>query len=182
MSKKRKVKKKRSWIIDIPISVCIFFIVIGIIIGNLFVLGSWYGWGKLIEKSETIPVAATFKSYKKYSSAKGSLDEIEIQFTDYEKIYMDGACFNVEVEEALDKLQSGDKMDLLLHPNSGDVWEIKSEETVILSFEDARTRMRSENIVFSVLGTIGYLCVAMGTVSLILQLIVRRKRKNKLQI
>ena len=177
MSKKRKVKKKHSWITDIPIAVCIFFIVIGIAIGTLFVAGAWCSWGKLIDKSETIAVTATFKLYTKHHSAKGSLNEIEIQFSNHEELYMDAACFNAEVEEALDKLKSGDRVELSLHPNSGDIWEFKSKDTLILSFDDAKSRMRSENIGFSVLGSFGYLCAAMCTVSLTVQL-VRRRNKN----
>ena len=83
----------------------------------------------------------------------------KVYFSDHEKLYMDGACFNMDVESALDNLKSGDKAELLLHPNSDYIWEMKCDETVILSFEDAKTRIRSENIAFSaILGAFGYLC------------------------
>ena len=181
MSKKRKkskVRTKRSWIVDIPISVCIFFVVGGIIIGNVFVIATWHD-GKLIDKNEAIPVSATFESYTLHHSPKGSLNEVGIYFSDHEKLYMNGACFNIDVECALDTLQSGDKTDLLLHPNSDYIWEMKCDETVILSFEDAKTRIRSENIAFSAMfGTFGFLCAGLGVASLVLQF---RERRRKLK-
>ena len=176
--KKRKVRTKRSWIVDIPISVCIFFVAAGIIIGNIFVIRTWHE-GKLIGKNEAISVSATFDSYTLHHSPKGSLNEVGIYFSDYEKLYMDGACFNIDVESALDTLQSGDKIELLLHPNSNYIWEMKCDKTVILSFEDAKTRIRSDNIAFSaILGTFGYLCTGLGVVSLLLQF---KERRRKLQ-
>lgn len=177
--KKRNVCTKRSWITDIPIGFCIVFIVMGIVIGNLFVILTWHD-GKPIDKSEAIPVTATFSSYTTHTSAKGSLAEIEINFSDHERLFIDGVCFSVDVEHALDDLQSGDRVELLLHPNSNYVWEMKSEENVILSFDDAKSQICSENIVFSaILGTFGYLCAIMGIVSLLLQLKGRRKTKEK---
>ena len=56
---------------------------------------------------------------------------------------------------------------------------MKTEENTILSFEDAKSGVLAENPGFSIiLGTFGYFCAIMGTVSLILQLIERKKRKN----
>lgn len=176
--KKPKVRTKRSWIVDIPISMCIYFVIAGIIIGNVFVIITWHE-GKLIDKNEAISVSATFESYTLHHSPKGSLNEVGINFSDYEKLYMDGTCFDVDVESALDNLQSGDRAELLLHPNSDYIWEMKCDETVILSFEDAKTRIRSENIAFSaILGTFGYLCAGLGVVSLLLQF---KERRGKLK-
>ena len=56
---------------------------------------------------------------------------------------------------------------------------MKTEENTILSFEDAKSGVLAENLGFSIiLGTFGYFCAIMGTVSLILQLTERKKRKN----
>lgn len=176
--KKQKARRKYSWITDIPIGVCVFFVVAGIIIGNVFVIGVWHE-GKLIDKNDAIPVTAAYESYTIHTSPKGSLNEVGISFIDHEKLYMDGACFNIEVENALAALQSGEKVDLLLHPNSGYIWEMKSDESIILSFDDAKTRIRSENIAFSaILGTFGYLCAGLGIVSLLLKSRQWRRKKS----
>ncbi len=180
MAKKRKkqVRTKRSWIIDIPIGVCVYFIIVGMLIGNVFVIVTWNN-GKLIDKSEAISVTATYSSYTLHTSPKGGLSEIEINFSDYEKLYMDGVCFDAGVETALDNLQSGDKVNLLLHPISDYIWDMRSDGEIILLFDDAKNQILSENIAFSgILGTFGYLCAIMGAVSLFLRWKERRKRRK----
>ena len=56
---------------------------------------------------------------------------------------------------------------------------MKTEENTILSFEDAKSGVLAENLGFSIiLGTFGYFCAIMGTVSLILQLLERRRKRG----
>ena len=56
---------------------------------------------------------------------------------------------------------------------------MKTEENTILSFEDAKSGVLAENLGFSIiLGTFGYFCAIMGTVSLILQLSERRRKRG----
>ena len=170
IKRKKRVRKKKSWITDIPIGVCIFFIAIGIIIGNIFVIVTWHE-GKLIDKSETIPVTATFSSYTIHTSpnGKGAVNEVELCFIDHEKLYIDGACFNIDVETALDNLEKGDRLELLLHPVSNYIWDIQRDEEIILSFDDAKSRTRFENIAFTIIGFFVYFCAIMGAISLFLQ-------------
>lgn len=175
---KKKIKIKRSWLLDIPLGACVFFIVVGIVLGNVFVILTWHE-GKMIDKSEAISVAGVYDSYTVHHSAKGSLNEIEIRFNDRERLYMDSAYWNTTIEEALDDLDSGDTVSMLIHPISEYVWEMKTEENTILSFEDAKIGVLAENLGFSIiLGTFGYFCAIMGTVSLILQLLERRRKRG----
>lgn len=181
MGKKHKGKKpgykKRSWIVDVPVWVCIYFIVIGILIGYVFTNITWHERA-LIDQSEAIPVTAIYNSHRFRYSSKGPLSEVVIYFDDYEKLYIPGACVRIETEDALEELQGGEKLNLLLHPNSGDIWEVKSDESAILTFADAKARMQADNIGLSVIGGIvGYLCAIMGAVSLLLQW--REYRKGK---
>lgn len=178
MSKKRKKKicTKRSWIVDIPISVCIFFIVAGVLMGTVFMLNAWY-FGKPIEKSEAISTSGTFHYFLRHSS-KGSFTHASIHFTDRETLDIHGGCFNVDVEDALDTLEKGDKIEMLLHPISNDIWEMRSGDTTILSFEDAKDGMRVESIVWSV--TLIPLCDLMaiiGVISICVQFAPRKKKK-----
>ena len=172
---KKHLRTKRAWIVDIPTSVCVFFIVVGIIMGNVFVIVPW-SQGKLIDKDEAISVAATFDSYTIHTSPKGALDEVEICFSDHEKLYIDGAYFDIYIESSLDNLQEGDKLYLLLHPVSNYVWDMRSDETQIISFEDARSGILLENILFSVvLGSFMYFGAIIGAISLFLQWKEKRK-------
>lgn len=175
--RKKKIKTKRSWIVDIPIGACIFFIIVGIVLCTVFIFITW-NEGRLIDKSEAISVSATFDSYTMHHSPKGSLNEIEIRFKDREQLYMDSAYFSATIEDSLDQLDSGEQLHMLLHPSSEYIWEIKTERDTILYFEEAKEGVLVENLGFSiVLGTFGGLCAIMGTTSLILQL-VERKRKS----
>ena len=175
---KKKIKTKRSWLFDIPLGACVFFIVVGIILGNVFVILTWHE-GKMIDKSEAISVAGVYDSYTVHHSARGSLNEIEIRFIDREKLYMDSAYWNTTVQDALDDLDSGDTVSMLIHPISEYIWEMKTEENTILSFEDAKSGVLAENLGFSIiLGTFGCFCAIMGTVSLILQLLERRRKRG----
>ena len=175
---KKKIKTKRSWLLDIPIGACVFFIVVGIILGNVFVILTWHE-GKMIDKSEATSVAGVYDSYTMHHSPKGSINEIEIRFIDREKLYMDSAYWNTTVQGALDDLDSGDTVSMLIHPISKYIWEMKTEENTILSFEDAKSGVLAENLGFSIiLGTFGYFCAIMGTVSLILQLSERRRKRG----
>ena len=177
---KTRTSKKRSWIVDIPIWCCIYFIVIGMVLGYVFINVTWRERA-LIEQSEAIPVTATYDSHIVRTSARsGSVSEVEVRFDDFEKCYIPGACVWEENETALKTLQSGEKVQLLLHPNSGDIWEMKREGNTILSFSDARQRMRTDNIGLTVLGGIvGYLIAITGAVSLILQWREHRKEKQQ---
>ena len=176
--RKKKIKTKRFWLLDIPISACVFFIVVGIILGNVFVILTWHE-GKIINKSDAVSVVGVYDSYTLHHSPKGYLNEIEIRFIDREKLYMDSAYWNTTVQDALDDLDSGDTVNMLIHPILEDIWEMKTEENTILSFEDAKSGVLAENLGFSIiLGTFGYFCAIMGAVSLILQLVERKRKKE----
>ena len=175
--KKKKIRTKRSWIVDIPIGACLLFIIGGIILCTVFVFVTWHE-GRLIDKSEAVSVSATFDSYIMHHSPKGSLNEIEICFRDRESLYMDSAYFNATIQDSLDQLDGGEQLDMLLHPSSEYIWEIKTDRDIILLFEDAKEGVLVENLGFSlILGSFGCFCSVMGTTSLILQL-VERKRKG----
>lgn len=175
---KKKHKTKRSWLLDIPIGACVIFIVVGIILGNVFVILTWHE-GKMIDKSEAISVVGVYDSYTLHHSPKGSINEIEIRFIDREKLYMDSAYWNTATRAALDGLDSGDTVSMLIHPISKYIWEMRTEEDVILNFQDAKSGVLAENLGFSIiLGTFGYLSAIMATVSLILQLSERRRKKG----
>ena len=174
---KKKKRVRRSSITDIPTSVCVFFIVFGLIMGSVFTIGTW-SWGKLIDRSEAIPLTATFKSYEVDFGRGGSIREVEIDFTDHEKLYIDGAAFNDSVEDALDELKKGDQVQLLLHTNSNDIWDMKSDKNAILLFEDVKSSMSGENIGFSLIGFFCYSCAVFGTISLLIQFLKGRKRKR----
>lgn len=105
------------------------------------------------------------------------MNTVELRFTDWEKLFIDGAVYQVGFEDALERLNIGDTMELLIHPNSDDIWQITCAEEKILTFSDAKERMRSDNIFFTVLGVSGYAMALLGAVSIL----VRWHKKRKLK-
>ena len=105
---KSNVRTRRSWLTNIPIGLCIFFIVIGLLLGNVFVIVTWHQ-GRLIEKSEAIPIVAMFDSYVIHTSSKGSLNEVELRFGDY------GKCKATKEQYYLLMTQKGELASKILH-------------------------------------------------------------------
>ena len=176
--KKKKIRTKRSWIVDIPISVCIFFIVVGILLGTVFTLDAWY-FNKPINKDEAVSTSGIFQYYLSHTR-KGSLSYVSIHFTDREALDIDRECFDVDVETRLENLEKGDKVEMLLHPISHTIWEMKSGDVTIVSFDESKEGMLLESILWSVtLIPVCYCLVIIDAISLCLQLIQNGKRKAK---
>ena len=152
-------------------------IVLGLVIGSVMVVGTWY-WGELIGRDEAIAISAEYESYKVNYGRYGSVNDIELSFSDREPLYINSECYRVSVEDALKSLESGDRLDMLRHTNSDDVWEIKRGEDVILSFDESVERVRAGNIGFTLIGVFGYLVAALGITSLAVQYVRKRKLDN----
>lgn len=175
--RKKRARRLHEGIEDIPLGVCIFMIVLGLVIGSIMVVGTWY-WGELIGRDEAIAISAEYESYKVNYGRYGSVNDIELSFSDREPLYINSECYRVSVEDALQSLERGDRLDMLRHPNSDDVWEIKRGEDVILSFDESVERVRAGNIGFTLIGVFGYLVAALGITSLAVQYVRKRKLDN----
>ena len=170
--KKRRIKD------EMPVSVAIFFIVTGLIIGTVFIFGNQY-WGKSIEREEAISVSAIFDEYKLCYGKYGSISEIKISFADRDFLNVDGMCVSDDVLDGIKALPEGARVDMLVHPNSSTIWELKHGDKTILSFEESQKDIKNENIGFGVLGIFMYFCVALGLGSLVKRWLKARKRNKK---
>lgn len=175
--RKKRARRQRERIEDIPIGVCIFLIVLGVVIGSVMIVGTWY-WGELIDRDEAIAISANYETYELEYGRHGSVSGVELIFTDREPLYINSECYRVSVQDSLDDLDKGDRLDMLRHPNSDDVWEIKHGEDVILSFDESVERVRAGNIGFTLIGIFGYLVAALGITSLAVQYVRKRKLDN----
>ena len=162
----------------IPVSYAVFFVVVGLILGTVFMFGMRH-WGARIEREDSVSVAANFDSYRKIYGKHGRILEIKIMFTDYDPLYIDGACFDTEVISAIEALPEGANLNMLVHPNSDTIWELKQENNTILSFEKSQECIEGENIGFAILGIFAYLCAALGIGSLLVKWVRARKRKAR---
>ena len=172
-NKKKPMRKKRSWLIDTPV----WLFVLGLLLSTVFPYIIWHE-GELIERNEAIPCSATLKSYVMLGSPRGPLNRVELRFTDHDSLDMDAAYFDADIQNKLD-LYRGETVDMLLHPNSNNIWEMKCGDTVILAFEDAKSGMLYDNIGMTViLGGFGCFVVIVMVISLCLKWKERKRERE----
>ena len=163
--KKNKRVRKRNVFADIPVWMSIVFILFGVVLGSIFAYDCLY-LGKIIDREDAIVARGTFDSYEySYSPKSGAVSEVQINFIDRETLYLD--AYHTEMDEKLERLEPGEQLDLLLHPNSEYIWEMTTEDDVVLSFDDAKSRTQLEKSFFGVI-LVGFcfVCTLMGVVSL----------------
>ena len=144
---------------------CIVFILFGTVLGGVFAYDCLY-LGQIIDREDAIVATGVFDSYEySYSPKSGAVSEVQINFIDRNALYFD--AYHVEMDEKLEELERGEKLDLLLHPNSEYIWEMTSEDEVILSFDDAKSRTQLEKSFFGFI-LVGFclICASMGMTSL----------------
>ena len=174
-----KTIKKRESLADIPLGICLFFIIGGLLIGNVMVIGTWH-WGKPITRNEAVLIEATFDSYEEVYHGRGGSRSARILFSDYRDLNVNTACYKEEVANRLDTLPSGSRVQILLHPNSDDIWELKMGEYIVLSFEDSTAAMQFENVGFTILGVFMYALGIFGVIALVAKCVKNRKSKKQI--
>ncbi len=175
--KKHKIKKKHKTKDPLPIGVAIFFIIVGLCLGTVFTFGVQY-WGSPLEREDAVEVSAIYeKCWVQYS--KGHVSRIVLYWNEGENFDIDGACVDDKMIERVKDLPKGAKLDMLVHPNSDTVWELRYGDEIILSFEESQKDIKGENIGFGILGLILYAVAAFGIGSLLARALEARKRSRK---
>ena len=173
MGKRRKKQ-------EISIGTAVMLLVFGLILGSIFVFGSQY-WGEPIQREDAIEISATYEAYEINPGKirKHHIKQIEITLADHSSVYIDGACVSEKVKDELKALPEGEKVDMLVHPNSDTVWELKHGNKTILSFEESQKDIKNENIGFIILGIFMYFCAVIGFGSLLMRGVKARKNNKR---
>lgn len=181
--KKKKNKqpksKKKEKIADIPLWMCIVFIVMGGVLGSIFTYNCLY-LNQIIDREEAIVATGRFDSYEFSYGKGGAVSEVRIDFIDRGELYIDTA-YHVEMDEKLEVLEKGEQLNMLLHPNSEAIWELTTEKSVILSFDDAKSRTQFENgfFMFFLVG-LCLICISLGVIALLAKYFEYKKKiRNK---
>ena len=177
MINKRKKRGLLRELLDIPVGVCIVLIVAFVAAGSLFIFFRMH-YGDIIEREEAICESAVFESYVINVGRYSSVIDVELHLEGGRLLFVDGECYNASLGDALDRLSGGEQLDMLLHPTTGAVLEIRCGEDTLLRFEDAIDGMIFENIGFAVIGTACYLCAAVPAVSLVARGVKKLKKRN----
>ena len=172
MSKRRKKQ-------EMTFGTAVMLLVVGLILGSIFVFGSQY-WGEPIQREDATEVSAIYEAYEINPGKirKHHIKQIEITLTDHSSVYIDGACVSEDVKDGIKALPEGAKLDMLVHPNSDTIWELKHGDKTILSFEESQKDIKNENVGFIILGIFMYFCAAIGLGSLLIKWRGARKRSK----
>ena len=172
MSKRRKKQ-------EMTFGTAVMLLVVGLILGSIFIFGSQY-WGEPIQREDAVEISATYETYEINPGKirKHHIKQIEITLTDHASVYIDGACVSEDVKDEIKALTEGAKLDMLVHPNSDTVWELKHGDKTILSFEESQKDIKNENVGFIILGMFMYFCAAIGLGSLLIKWRGARKRSK----
>ena len=176
---KQPKSKKKEKIADIPLWMCIVFIVLGGVLGSIFTYNCLY-LNQIIDREEAIVATGRFDSYEFSYGKGGAVSEVRIDFIDRGELYIDTA-YHVEMDEKLEVLEKGEQLNMLLHPNSEAIWELTTEKSVILSFDDAKIRTQFENgfFMFFLVG-LCLICISLGVIALLAKYFEYKKKiRNK---
>lgn len=135
-------------------SQAIFLLIIGLLLGTVFVFGMQY-WNSPIEREKAIHTEAVFLSYKE-RFRNGHSKGIDLFFSDHEQGYIDGSCVTPELKEALDLLSPNTKTALIIHPNSNTVLDLRIDSSTLLEFTEVQRKLSTEKNGFLILGLFCY--------------------------
>ena len=179
----RRVKKRMN-----KGEACAIFIM-GIIWGTVFIFGNSY-WNKTIEPDEAIEANVSYSSHKelvrlleKYIDSRRQRG-IQMNFSDYDSLYIDSACVNEMLRKQLDELERGTKMQILIHPNADTILDMRTSDNTILEFNDVMGKLEKEKYGFYLLGVFGYFSAVIGMTRFLedSRIVIEWKRRKKEKI
>ena len=110
-----------------------------------------------IQRHEAIILNAEFQEADPaYGKTTSRIKYIDLLFENAEEQTVDGCCLGHGLQEKLERIPSGTQMQLLLHPDSGNVLQIQVSDEVLLDFNLAQERLWNEALSFVGLGVFMY--------------------------
>ncbi len=131
-------------------------LVIGMLLGTVFIFGAQY-WTEEVSREDCAIVESLFLSYNQRWSVKGNRNkEISVDCSNNERYFIGEVMITEELKRELSELHSGDRIRLLIHPNSSKIMEFSTEGRTLIFFEDSAELMQGENTGFLILGVLCY--------------------------
>lgn len=160
--KKRKRIKTKD---PLPLSVAVLFLVVGLLMGSIFIFGQSAHWLKPVSREEAVEVSATFRSYRIRSVGRGS-HEVDLTFFDRDTLVID-TYMGEDMLDAVRSLEEGTMLQMLVHPYTDSVLEMRAGDDIILSFADSHGVLLFNSVGFAIFGAACYALAAFGLGSLI---------------
>lgn len=161
----RRYKRRKK--LQMTMFECILLLIAGLLMGTVFTVGMGY-WNAAVDVEDALPITAEYRDYDVRYSSRRNIKDVDLLFADHEALYIDGSCVNSEILAALASLRHGTTLDMLVHPNGGDMLlSIITDGETILTFEDAMERLSFERWGFFALGVFCYIGAGVGAYYLI---------------
>ena len=155
----------------------ILLLVAGLLMGTVFTVLIDYTQEPVTMK-EARPVSAVMEdvrgSYTRRYRQGIRLQQILILFEDYEQLSIDSVIATEALLNRLSGYAPGTTFDMLVHPNSATILELRIDGKEIVSFDDAVAKLSGENKAFFWMGVCLYAAAAFGAYVVILRLKLRR--------
>ena len=106
-----------------------------------------------IEKSAAEEKSAVYSHYEEEYGPKlrrsiNTLNYIELFFENAEKELISGVCVNKDLYKALDTLEKGTVLHMLINPDNNYIVELKANEKEMLNFDYAQKMLRQDGVGF----------------------------------
>ena len=164
-----------------PFGLAVFLLIAGIVLGSIFTFGMQH-WNAEVSQEDCKEIQTRFASYEEiYQRRKhhktSKIAEYAIDCVDGERYFIDGACIDENLENALKRLVADAPITMLIHPNSKTIVEFTTSYSTILAFDDTIAKLGLETTEFLILGIFLYLCALAGLYYIFYHIIRTRRRK-----
>ena len=153
----------------------IFFLIGGLLLGTVFTFGMAL-WNEEIPRESCKRVETEFLDYHENRS-RHRIREILIDCSNGERYSIDGVSINGELKNALENLSEGERIRLLIHPNSDTILEFSCNEGLILEFKDTIKKLGQEKNGFGIWGGFMYLLALVGLYHIAAEKIFKKKKR-----
>ena len=160
-----------------PFGLAVILLIAGLLLGSVFTFGMQY-WNSEVTPEECMLIKTQFISYEEIHQPKryAQIKEIAVDCVNGERYFIDGVSINTDLQHALSELNTQQKINLLIHPNSNTIVEFSTENGQILSFYETIRKLGGEASEFLFLGIFMYFCSLVGLYYMIFHFIQKRKR------
>lgn len=145
----------------------VFLLIAGLILGTVFTFGMKY-WNAPVAQDEAQHISAVFSSAKVHLRRLNRVQEIIVCFEDHEQLYIDGACVDSELTDAVFGIDPGTAVEMVVSPNSDTILEMKAGTTKLLEYHDSVQKLSAEASEFMWLGVFCYMMALIGAGYLVL--------------
>ena len=110
---------------------------------------------RLITPEEAESITAVYIGAVRHSR-RGTTQSVELHFQDHPDIFAENRP--AVLWDALDRVDAGSEMELLIHPDGGGVLQVRADGVLLLDFDSAMETAWNESLCFLGLGLFMYFC------------------------